>query len=205
MKSITGKLTYANVVSTLCLFLVLGGGAAFAATVVLPKNSVGTKQLKKAAVTPSKLNKAAKQTLTGPQGPVGPRGAQGEPGVPGVLIDALPSGKTERGAFGFASTRFDAGGSAYTPGTEVSYPIPLSFKPTIEVIGEGESPTANCPGNVLDPQAAAGFLCLYSEREDAELSAENNPAQGHFGFLVFFETPEGDNYENHGTWAVTAP
>jgi hypothetical protein len=42
------RLTYANVISTLCLFIVLGGGA-YAAN-ALPKNSVGAKQLKKDAV-----------------------------------------------------------------------------------------------------------------------------------------------------------
>lgn len=55
------KLTYANVVSTLCLFLVLGGGAAFAAN-QLAKNSVGTKQPKKNAVTGEKVKDAS---LTG--------------------------------------------------------------------------------------------------------------------------------------------
>ena len=54
------KLTYANVVSTLCLFLLLGGGA-YAAT-KLPKNSVGSKQLKNGAVTGQKV---AANTLTG--------------------------------------------------------------------------------------------------------------------------------------------
>ena len=39
------KLTYANVVSTLCLFLVLGGTGAYAAS-QLAKNSVGPGQLK---------------------------------------------------------------------------------------------------------------------------------------------------------------
>jgi hypothetical protein len=47
-------LTYANVISTVCLFLVLGGGAAFAAT-KLAKSSVGTEQLKGEAVTKGKL------------------------------------------------------------------------------------------------------------------------------------------------------
>jgi hypothetical protein len=47
-------LTYANVISTLCLFLVLGGGAALAAT-KLAKSSVGTEQLKGEAVTKGKL------------------------------------------------------------------------------------------------------------------------------------------------------
>lgn len=52
-----GKLTYANVVSSLCLFLLLGGGAAVAAG--LAKNSVGTKQLKKNAVTTVKVKNEA--------------------------------------------------------------------------------------------------------------------------------------------------
>ena len=74
MKSVLrGNLTYANVISTLCLFLLLGGGAAFAAT-KLAKNSVGTKQLKKNAITTAKIKnealtaaKVKKGTLTGTQ------------------------------------------------------------------------------------------------------------------------------------------
>jgi hypothetical protein len=50
------KLTYANVISTLCLFPLLGGGAAFAAS-HLRKNSVGSKQLKKNSVTTAKIKK----------------------------------------------------------------------------------------------------------------------------------------------------
>ncbi|HVY95988.1 MAG TPA: hypothetical protein VHA54_03410 [Solirubrobacterales bacterium] len=52
------RLTYANVMSSLAVFLVLGGGAAFAAS-HLGKNSVGTKQLKKNSVTTAKINKGA--------------------------------------------------------------------------------------------------------------------------------------------------
>jgi hypothetical protein len=54
MKRLLSKLTYANVVATLCLFLVLGGGAAFAAG-KLGKNTVGSKQLKANAVTAAKI------------------------------------------------------------------------------------------------------------------------------------------------------
>ena len=81
------RLTYANVVSTLCLFILLGGGA-YAAT-QLPKNSVGSKQLKPGAVKASDITNnavnsakvaqgslkpedfAAKQLPAGPQGPPG--------------------------------------------------------------------------------------------------------------------------------------
>jgi len=63
MKKIREKLTYANVISTLALFLVLTGGAAYAAD-QLGKNSVGTKQLKKHAVTAAKIKNGA---VTGPK------------------------------------------------------------------------------------------------------------------------------------------
>lgn len=61
MKKIRKRLTYANVMSSIAVFLVLGGGAAFAAT-QLPNNSVGTKQLKKNAVSTAKLRKNAVST-----------------------------------------------------------------------------------------------------------------------------------------------
>jgi hypothetical protein len=48
------KLTYANVISTLCMFLLLGGGAALASS-KLKANSVGTKQIKNNAVNGSKV------------------------------------------------------------------------------------------------------------------------------------------------------
>src|SRR5215207_2220162 len=53
MQAIGRRLTYANVVSTLALFLVLAGGAAIAAKV--PKKSVGPAQLKANAVTTAKI------------------------------------------------------------------------------------------------------------------------------------------------------
>jgi hypothetical protein len=90
-----------NVVAYLALFVALGGTsyAAFS----LPKNSVGTKQLRNGAVTGSKVKAhslnakdfktgqlpAGSQGLQGaagaqgPQGPQGPQGLQGLQGVPG--------------------------------------------------------------------------------------------------------------------------
>jgi hypothetical protein len=64
--------TYANVMSTVAVILALSGSAYAAFT--LPKNSVGTKQLKNASVTTSKLqrgavngSKVANNSLTGHQ------------------------------------------------------------------------------------------------------------------------------------------
>jgi hypothetical protein len=83
------RLTYANVVASLALFLALGG-VGYAAT-QLPKNSVGTKQLKNGAVTGKKIAPAAKKELAtagprGPQGPAGPAGSTGAPGEPGSAL-----------------------------------------------------------------------------------------------------------------------
>ncbi len=61
MKHVRKRLTYANVMSSIAVFLVLGGGAALAAT-TLPANSVGTKQIQKQAVKTGKIAKKAVRT-----------------------------------------------------------------------------------------------------------------------------------------------
>jgi hypothetical protein len=53
LKHVRKRLTYANVMSSIAVFLVLGGGAAVAAG--LAKNSVGTPQIKRNAVKVGKL------------------------------------------------------------------------------------------------------------------------------------------------------
>jgi trimeric autotransporter adhesin len=50
------QLNYANVIATIALFVALGGAAIAAG---LPKNSVGSKQLKRGAVTAAKLKRGA--------------------------------------------------------------------------------------------------------------------------------------------------
>lgn len=66
MKQISKRLTYANVVSSIALFLVLGGATAFAAKKItshqLKANSVTTAKIKKNAVTATKIKKNAVTT-----------------------------------------------------------------------------------------------------------------------------------------------
>jgi hypothetical protein len=100
-------LSYANVVSTICLFVVLSG-TAYAAT-ILPNNSVGSAQLKANAVTSVKVKDGALlrkdfkagQLLAGPRGstgapgprgPAGPPGSTGATGAPGAQGPAGPPG-----------------------------------------------------------------------------------------------------------------
>ncbi|HTT95757.1 MAG TPA: hypothetical protein VMF55_13875 [Solirubrobacterales bacterium] len=57
MQRVRDKLTYANVMATVAVFIALGG-AGYAA-VKLPKNSVGTRQLKNGAVSGAKIKDGA--------------------------------------------------------------------------------------------------------------------------------------------------
>src|SRR5918995_1686027 len=83
-------LTYANVVSTICLFVVLGGTSV--ATVTLTRGSVKGKHIARNAVTSAKVKNRslrardfARASLpAGPAGSAGERGAQGEQGPPGA-------------------------------------------------------------------------------------------------------------------------
>jgi hypothetical protein len=88
MRRLRRQVTYANVMSSIAVFAALGGGA-YAAT-QLPKNSVGTRQLKANAVTSSKVKDGsllqqdfkAGQLPVGPAGPAGPAGKDGAAGAP---------------------------------------------------------------------------------------------------------------------------
>lgn len=94
-RAVVARLTYANVMSTLAMVLVLTGGTAYAA-VKLSANSVGTKQLRNGAVTAKKLAKGVR----GP-GPAGRDGAQGTAGAPGATGPAGATGpKGDTGATG---------------------------------------------------------------------------------------------------------
>lgn len=85
MKQIRRRLTYANVMSSIAVFLVVGGGAAFAAS-KLPNNSVGSAQLKSNAVISSKVkdHSLTKADFKAGQLPAGPRGATGPQGPAGA-------------------------------------------------------------------------------------------------------------------------
>jgi hypothetical protein len=67
-----GRLTFANVMSVIAVFLALSGigYAAFK----LPKNSVGPKQIRNGAVSEAKLSASAKAALKGSKGDQGPPG-----------------------------------------------------------------------------------------------------------------------------------
>ena len=78
MKKLAKRLSYANVVSTIALFLALGGATAYAVD-QLPPKSIGAKQLRPGAVTADKIRKNAVS-------------------APKIVAQAIKSGKIAGGA-----------------------------------------------------------------------------------------------------------
>jgi hypothetical protein len=214
MKRLRAKLSYGNVVATLCLVLVVGGGTAYAATQVLPKNSVGPKQIRKGAVTPAKLSTAAKSALTGPAGARGATGARGPAGPAGLKGDRGEKGtQGERGPTGNLSTdlprdvtlrgRFYLDAIATAPlqehGTSISFGDVLAEVPQFQVITTTTTP--ECPGSVTEPRAGPGFLCLYvAEESNLELLAIE-PFE--FGADIILTAHKAGPDLFVGSWAVT--
>ena len=217
MKRLSGKLTYANVISTLCLILLVGGGTAYAASGLLPKNSVGTKQLVKEAVTPAKLSKTSKAALkgssgpkgadgaTGPLGPKGDKGEKGDTGEPGPFPSTLPSGKS---LSGFMSI-FGTGTSVAS--NSAAFAFPLSVAPTVHYIEVGGLTPAGCTGTKLEPGASPGNLCIFvTYKESLGGSGENGPAFNNSadrtGFSVYaVGSTVGTQFDLQVRWVVTAP
>jgi hypothetical protein len=83
-------LTLANVLSATALFVALGG-VSYAA-VTLPTNSVGPKQIKKGAVTTSKISQSTRKALKGNRGPAGATGTPGTVGSAGATGVPGPQG-----------------------------------------------------------------------------------------------------------------
>jgi hypothetical protein len=214
MKRLSGKLTYSNVISTLCLVLLLGGGTAYAAS-QLEKESVGTKQLAKSAVTPAKLSKAAKKALTGAQGPTGPQGPAGAPGAPGregtpganlTAETPLASGATETGIFSAAGN----GKNTFIVAlANFVQPLPVVLdEHHVFNLAKGQT-NAVCPG---PGRASPGYFCAYSEVEtNVELDDEPSDPEtalggaNKHGAQIYWEVLGTGAAYGYGSWAVTAP
>jgi hypothetical protein len=135
-KRLQPRLTYANVIATLALFLALGGGAAYAAS-KLEKNSVGTKQLKRSAVTGAKVKDRsllaadfkAGQLPAGERGPQGVQGVSGAPGATNVVVRYGEVGKPkEEDEVGQSNAICRSGEAATGGGYEIlGEPEPLEY------------------------------------------------------------------------------
>ena len=126
------RLTYANVVSSIGLFVALGGTSYAAITVTgksVKDSSLTGRDLRDSSVTGRDirrksvpLDRLTGSLPTGPQGPLGPQGPQGERGEQG---GAGPKG--DRGEAGATNVRTRIGQSCTVPGgtggrNDFSYP-----------------------------------------------------------------------------------
>jgi hypothetical protein len=131
MRRFLSKLSYANVTATIALFIALGGSSY--AAFVLPRDSVGSKQIRKGAVRSSEIrdrsialrdiSRSTRKALRGQQGPSGPPGSPGAPAAKffaavtaagsSVRGNATSGGRTGVGtyAIGFAQ---DVSGCVYS-------------------------------------------------------------------------------------------
>jgi len=207
----------ALIVSTISLIVALGGTsyAAFS----LPKNSVGTKQLKRQSVSPPKVAPATIRLFKGQKGDTGnpgPRGLQGLPGTPGsdyTIQTKLQSEQTETGVYEFWGTAPNTGSSYF--GGVVNYRVPLAapLEGTHVVFNPAGAKSTHCSG---PGSADAGYLCVYesssgfANRTFGAINAPNTAvgAEGSSttGFGMYFVTT-GTNQAtwSYGSWAVTAP
>jgi hypothetical protein len=206
------RLSYANVVATLALFLALCGGSY--AALKLPKNSVGSKQLRKNSVTSTKVKAGSRLTsdFKGSQrkGLVGPAGPRGATGPAGPVTGTLPSKATLRGVY---ELDFVAATADETEGGSFNFPLSLASAPKVEVVGVGGSSTANCPGAVAKPEAKPGFLCVYKDSEDnasggiaiCDADCAPDPSAMQVGAVLYLVSIAAGRTYSDGTWAVTAP
>lgn len=216
------RIGYSGVVATIALFVALGGGAY--AAIELPANSVGTRELRRDAVTAAKVRDGsllardfrAGQLPAGPKGEAGPagpkgdpgqtgprgeRGEQGQQGEPGPFPATLPVGKTMTGLYALSGRHEE---NYAFPLVTISYPFRLAVAPGVTFLDVGELPSPTCPGDVDDPKAVSGHLCIYQSVNRTGVTLVNISGNaGKIGAAFSVLAPQGDEFEVVGSWAVT--
>jgi hypothetical protein len=198
LKRFKGKLTYANVMATVAVFLVVGGGSAFAASQMLPKNSVGAKQIKRGAVTPAKLSNAAKAAMTGPAGPAGAKGATGPKGSTGGKGATGPTGPAgAKGATGAQGPKGEAATVLFAEVTAVGALNKGSNVTSIIPTASGEyqivfnRPVASCVAEATLAGTESGEILAYASKTTANsvfvetFDSAGNPLAQEFSVAVF--------------------
>jgi hypothetical protein len=193
-----------------CIALMVALGGTGYAAVRLPANSVGTAQLKSNAVTSLKVKNGSllradfkagqvPAGAAGAAGAAGPAGPAGAAGPAGPFPDALPAGKTIRGAFNIGGTAAAAGALA---NNAISFVYAFAAAPTVKIVLQGAAAPAECPGNATFPQAQAGFVCIYEESKTNSVGVTLN-AVNRSGATIFTNSSAAGGFFSYGTWAAT--
>jgi hypothetical protein len=207
LKQIRRQLTYANVMSSLAVFLILGGATAFAAIKKvganeIKANSIKTGKIVKEAVTAGKIKKNAVTESKIADGAVTTNKiADNAVTTPKIANDAVTGDKAKESTFGEVPSAAKAATASNAEKVGGSSLVRFAFNenapagPTQILNLDGLQLVANCP-------AGAVTLTAQTTVNDSEISAENtnataNPATFTFGaFDDSFNV--GDNFTANG-------
>jgi hypothetical protein len=123
---------------------------------------------------------------------------------------SAPVGSVQYGSWAVAA-------SQDFPGvTSISFAVPASAVPNVQVVQFGATPTSTCPGSPAAPTAKSGYLCIYvgwnlQQPGYPEPVQFYDPTDGYtggsrFGTVVHITDSAGDAdqvAEASGTWALT--
>jgi hypothetical protein len=188
MRAIRSRLTYANVMATCAVFIALGGTGYAALT--LPRNSVGSKQLRKGSVGTTELrtgavrskdirnrtirltdvSRSARQALKGQMGP------QGQAGAPGTALRAAVSS-------GGTAVAGNSTTVAHVSGTNV---YGVQFGPnTASCVATATLATVQAGPTLEEPEAGRITVAPKADRVEVKTFAANGtPAEQPFDVTV---------------------
>jgi hypothetical protein len=170
-----------------------------------------------AAGTPGTKGEAGPEGKEGKAGKDGKAGLAGVAGSPWAVGGTLPPGKTETGVWAFGNAYSEEEEQVFVPVASFAIQLaaPLSKghvhfinEENMEVIEPGKEVISTaCKGNVAEPTAEPGNLCVYTKVLMPGVTASNSTIG--FGgtsdktgatMLLLLKQGGGGN----GTWAVTA-
>lgn len=207
MKKIRRRITYANVMSSIAVFLVLGGATALAAG--MAKNSVGSKQLKKNAVTTAKIKNGAVTTSKIKDGAIS--GAKVNLSTLGTVPNASRAATADSASHANSADNAKTADNASNANTVGGQSVTKIFKTllpgdsnvTVAAIA-GFSITASCEGSNVNvtltaPNSAGSVLSAQGNGEDEGSYFEYEGAEaGDTSEIRLDNTtisnPEGDHY-----------
>ncbi len=180
----------ATAIATLALVFAMTGGAYAASKVLITSTKqISPKVLKSLKGANGKAGANGVNGTNGapgaagPQGPGGAAGAKGETGAAGApgtngtngtngttgFTETLPSEKSEKGDW-YISENAVAGFKVSVEG--VSFDIPLQSAPVPIYIRKLAGTPAHCSGDVTNPGADPGYLCVFAREETDILEEE---------------------------------
>lgn len=197
MKLISKRLTYANVMSSIAVFLILGGATAFAAKKIgsneIKGNSITTGKIKKEAVSASKIKKNAITTAKIADGAV--TGAKLNLGTVGTVPNAAHAINADNA--NNANNANTVGGNRVVSFSLVGHspigPTQILNLNGLEIVAScaGGSVTATAKTSVADGEISAYTFDASSETLEGEYDDE-------FGPGVNFNIPLNSNSDEVG-------